>query len=379
MLASLEADRARVAELQARILHLERSLSELRIEQSRAQERIDSYRYPVLTLPTEIISEIFIRSLPSAPDFPVLFGGSSPALLIWICRRWREIALDIPQLWRVISWDDTVFVDDDEDELKLEARTLSLWLERSRDCPLYLRLVYKTSGANRLLDAVAPHRTRWQHLELRMHLETVYRILSYPSYPLLRHLEVTLEDRADGNVFLRDVPLLRTVVFNDTAALRVTLPWGQLTSLTLFTVFPSECVPILIQAQNLIHCELDVFFDEFNTERRDIVLLYLESLVLTDGADHSVTDFLPTFTIPALRTLTIPEGFLTPNPIDSLAALISTSGCRLEELHLTGERLLPKESYRKAFPFLRKLLFDRKMADDREDSSLVESISLSGS
>ncbi|KAJ7604201.1 hypothetical protein DFH06DRAFT_1349639 [Mycena polygramma] len=219
--------------------------------------------------------------------------------------------------------------------------------------------------ASKLVEAAVPHRTRWQEVEL--YLETVDNIFDCPM-PLLRHLDLTLEDGKSDSVSLLEAPMLRTVAFNDTAALHVTLPWAQLTSLTLLNVYPSECVPILIQARNLVHCELDVFFDEFNVERRDIILLSLESLVLTDAADQLVTDFLPTFTIPALRNLTIPEGFLSPKPIGSLAALISKSGCRLEELHLTGERLLPKKSYRKAFPFLRKLLFDREMAGDREDA-----------
>ncbi|KAJ7629804.1 hypothetical protein DFH06DRAFT_710177 [Mycena polygramma] len=365
----LEADRARVAELQTQILHLERFLSELQIEQSKVQERLDLYRYPILTLPDEITSEIFMYILPPAPDFPYLTGRLSPTLLTRICRRWREIALGTPQLWRVLSFDDRAFVDDDEDELRLDARTLPLWLERSRACPLYLKLAYKNIWANRLIEAVVPHRTRWQHLEL--HLETVDHIFAYPNYPLLQHLEITIEDDTGGNVFLRDAPLLRTVVFNDTAALRVIVPWAQLTSLTLFYVYPSDCVPILSQAHNLVHCELDFFFDAFGVEpRRDIKLPYLESLVikLTEFGKPPMTDFLPLLIIPALRNLTIPEGFLAPNPIDSLTALISKSGCRLEELQLTGERLLPKKSYRQAFPLLRKLVFGREMAGDEEDS-----------
>jgi hypothetical protein len=56
MLAGLEAYRTRVADIEAQILYLERSLSALRIETALAQERLDAYKYPVLTLPNEIIS-----------------------------------------------------------------------------------------------------------------------------------------------------------------------------------------------------------------------------------------------------------------------------------------------------------------------------------
>jgi hypothetical protein len=104
MLADLEADRARVADLDAQISHLERSLSALREEKNLAQERLDSYKYPVLTLPNEIVSEIFIHSLPAYPEYPPLTGLHSPTLLTHICRRWREIALGAPALWRAIQF-----------------------------------------------------------------------------------------------------------------------------------------------------------------------------------------------------------------------------------------------------------------------------------
>jgi hypothetical protein len=72
MLAGLEADRTRVADIEAQILDLERSLSTLRNEKALVQERLDAYKYPVLTLPNEIISEIFIHFLPTNPLCPPL-------------------------------------------------------------------------------------------------------------------------------------------------------------------------------------------------------------------------------------------------------------------------------------------------------------------
>ncbi|KAJ7235301.1 hypothetical protein B0H12DRAFT_149278 [Mycena haematopus] len=62
MLTGLEADRARVAAINAQMADLENSLSALRLEQVQVQSRLDSYKYPVLTLPNEITSEIFIHS-----------------------------------------------------------------------------------------------------------------------------------------------------------------------------------------------------------------------------------------------------------------------------------------------------------------------------
>jgi hypothetical protein len=89
MLANLEADHARVVDLEAQILHLESSLSALREEKMLAQERLDSYKYPVLRLPNEIVSEIFMHFLPAYSLFPQLTGLFSPTLLPHICHTWR--------------------------------------------------------------------------------------------------------------------------------------------------------------------------------------------------------------------------------------------------------------------------------------------------
>ncbi|KAF7366413.1 F-box domain-containing protein [Mycena sanguinolenta] len=104
MLGHLEADRARVAELEARILDLECSIAELRAEKAIAQERLNSYKYQVLTLPDEIISEIFVHFLPSYPICPPLVGPLSPISLTHICRKWRARALATPVLWRAIDF-----------------------------------------------------------------------------------------------------------------------------------------------------------------------------------------------------------------------------------------------------------------------------------
>ncbi|KAJ6554307.1 hypothetical protein B0H19DRAFT_144576 [Mycena capillaripes] len=89
----LEADRARLADIEAEILRFERSLSALRAEQALLQERLSSCTYPVLNLPNEIVSEIFIHVLPIYPLCPPLSGNDSPMSLTQICRQWRAVAV----------------------------------------------------------------------------------------------------------------------------------------------------------------------------------------------------------------------------------------------------------------------------------------------
>jgi hypothetical protein len=85
-----------------------------------------------------------------------------------------------------------------------------------------------------------------------------------------------------------------------------------------------------------------------------------------------VIGFLETLIVPALRSLEIPEQFLEPNPIELLAAFISKSGCKLEEVEITGPRAVPESSYLKAFPSIPRFLFTNEESSDESDSSDVE-------
>ncbi|KAJ7938390.1 hypothetical protein B0H13DRAFT_1698519 [Mycena leptocephala] len=367
MLANLEADRARVADLDAQISHLERSLSALREEKMLAQERLDSYRYPVLTLPNEIVSKIFIHFLPAYPDYPPLTGLLSPTLLTHVCRTWQEIALGTPALWSTI----TSYIS--RIPLEKKVQIFDIWLARSRFFPLSLQIIAETDAAE-ILAAVVPHRARWEHLELSFLSSSRLPVID-GAMPLLRHLDLFLSDfsAVATEVFaFREVPLLRTVVLNDVAASSIVLSWAQLTSLTLLGVYPREYVPILQKTTNLVHCELEVCFDGDNDQPGpDIPLLCLESLTV-DASSSPVTGFLETFNVPALRRLKISEGFIEPDPIESLTAFISKSGCKLEEAQIDGPRSLPKLCYRKAFPSIRKFSFDNEEESSDSDASDVE-------
>ncbi|KAJ7701034.1 hypothetical protein B0H14DRAFT_762235 [Mycena olivaceomarginata] len=101
--AARTADRSRIADIEAQILKLERSLSSLKEEKDTIRTRLAAYTYPVLTLPNETVSEIFVHFLPVFPRYPPPIGLLSPYLLCQICRKWRDIAFSTPALWSVMS------------------------------------------------------------------------------------------------------------------------------------------------------------------------------------------------------------------------------------------------------------------------------------
>ncbi|KAJ7187799.1 hypothetical protein C8R46DRAFT_1340744 [Mycena filopes] len=170
--------------------------------------------------------------------------------------------------------------------------------------------------------------------------------------PRLRHLDLILEDDDPGSatVVFIEAPLLRTVLINFAPA-RVVLPWAQLTSLPLRSVFPEDCSPILEQTRNLIFCHLFLLSDDDGilNANPDIILRSLTSLKL-EADPIADWDYLHTFTLPSLRCLDITEKSLGPNPLQCLASFISTSGCNLQELIMRQKHGIPRRAYCEAFP-----------------------------
>ncbi|KAJ7751648.1 hypothetical protein B0H16DRAFT_1227134, partial [Mycena metata] len=70
-------------------------------EKTSIQQSLDSIVYPILTLPAEITTEIFLHCLPDKPVEPN--GSVAPMLLGRICRQWRNIACGAPRLWATLT------------------------------------------------------------------------------------------------------------------------------------------------------------------------------------------------------------------------------------------------------------------------------------
>ncbi|KAJ7153211.1 hypothetical protein C8R46DRAFT_1357127 [Mycena filopes] len=306
----------------------------LRVKPALLQEQLAS---PVLTLPTEIIMEVFIHFLPVYPACPPLTGTHSPTNLTQICRKWREIALATPMLWRAIdlAWD------------KADFAQFALWFGRSGRLPISLVI-----GGGQIQFSTAQS-ARWEAVKLFSSPSLGrQRFVPLPgSLPLLRHLHVT-NTVGTGIILFGEAPLLRSVTIDYADATRVVLPWGQITSLTLRGVAGRECLPVLRQTPNLVHCSWTTYYND-RVNVPDVKLLALESLIHVGGYLHS-------FFIPALRELQITEAF-TPRGLilDRLTAFISKSGCKLEKICISGPRYISKDTYRRSFPSV-QFLFEGK-------------------
>ncbi|KAK7055863.1 hypothetical protein R3P38DRAFT_2404983, partial [Favolaschia claudopus] len=336
MLDNLAAEREHIIDIDAEIRELELRIANLRLEKNLVQQRLDAHIYPVLTLPSEIISEILIRTLPVYPLRPPKTGLSSPTLLSQICSPWRDIALSTPQLWRAFSVSFGRHPKSTNSRRQIELA--ETWLARSGACPLSIEIHKKGSDHGKHPYAViTAHRERWEHLWITSSIVEVSAFRR--STPLLRsvHLDGSLPFRPKQDpltVAFNRAPLLRTASVPRCAVSSLTIPWAQLTSLTLDGGLFPNFIKTLNHTPNLIHCELKISDPACNGPQFTMKLDRLESLKCY-MPDYAVKIMRAQIFTPALRSLTVSTTFLGQNTDVvslTLSGFVSNSGCTLEEL-----------------------------------------------
>ncbi|KAK6972120.1 F-box domain-containing protein [Favolaschia claudopus] len=336
-------------------------MTELRRQKTLVQQRLDAYIYPVLSLPNEIISLIFVHALPTHPNWPTFAGPGSPTLLTHICSKWRQIALSTPQLWAIIGPDHTSSASDNVAMMHRQCVLTETWISRSCSCPLSIQIVNangeKPDCPPAVYSAIAAQRDRWEYFEYDV-VRPNMRLFSGPM-PLLRHLRVYLESGLLGPsiITVGHAPLLRSALLGGHALKHVELPWTQLTSLTLEAISPPECMPILQQTSNLVRCRLALILLNEGVDEpvNEVTLPELHSLVL-NGQGKALTQRLIIWQLvtPALLCLECRELLLGPHPITTLLSFISRSSCKLEGLCITYENdsAFSLTDYRSAFPMI---------------------------
>ncbi|KAJ7641225.1 hypothetical protein FB45DRAFT_999997 [Roridomyces roridus] len=383
--AARAADRARIVAIDAEILQLQEQIRLLQLEKECFRGRLDTYRYPVLTLPNEITSEIFVHFPPRYPDCPRLSGLKSPTTLTHVCRKWREIALATPKLWRAFSVD----IDEEYDEAE-RLGVMQAWLDRSGSCPFSMELVTHAYGDDEAPNGYAApseyltttllHRERWQHAQLHLAAEEVALIQG--PMPLLESLSLTVGDLAYTHpaASASDFPRLRSATLSD-ADHGNWLPLSQLTTLTLKQVCDTNYLALLQAAVNLVHLYLIDCTPPRSGSGSPTTFTRLETLVVKDYLCLPKT--LDMFTLPALRGLQWSGGvwghpLIHFGHINSVTSLISRSGCKLQQVLFTGRGPVSEASLRAALrpypPFRKSLLIvnmtgtPRHARDSRTDS-----------
>ncbi|KAJ7906671.1 hypothetical protein B0H13DRAFT_2020344 [Mycena leptocephala] len=305
------AVRSRNSKLDLEIQSLELALHALRLEREECYQLLNSYRYPVLTLPHEVTSEIFTRFLP----YPrcSLVGPRSPSFLCLICREWREVALSTPALWSAIT-----LILNDPDLYPDQLRLLEFSLGRSGNRSLFIELVCEMDAGvsiTPLVEAIVRHASRWEDVNLCLPREGLR---------LIR-----------GNM-----PRLRTLAIAPSDILDETSP-----TVELFT-----------QAPNLMDVTPLVYFNPFVPIPAIPPLLHLRSLYVWsfegDPESPHPQHLFQALTLPALEVLSAFEPYLGPDPVATISALRPREYPQRIEIFTvrTTSDVAPRDIYAAAFP-----------------------------
>ncbi|KAL0960922.1 hypothetical protein HGRIS_005929 [Hohenbuehelia grisea] len=315
------------------VVAIEQEIQSLRsrIQASKAHaEKLKTTLRPVRKLPTELIHKILLYLKPKGPvDLYDWCEEPRPWYLGMICRRWRAVALDTPQLWSSFK----IGVDTYELDILSETEMMKTYLERSGNHPL--TFVASCSISHPAFDALFQQSSRWKDVELYTNTKTLSKIPTQNcQFPLLHRLSIDGDNFGDVtssiNIF-KHAPQLTCLHLSADFFPQVAMPWSQITE---FRQHRSEymsdenALDLLSLMPNIQELSLWVRGDP-PPPREPIVLPDLRKL--TYRGDH--TEIFHSLTLPALE-----EFYLTDWAYGQMPAIIISlflrSACSLTKLEL---------------------------------------------
>ncbi|KAK0464789.1 uncharacterized protein EV420DRAFT_1518209 [Desarmillaria tabescens] len=144
----LEQVRTQKADLEEQLLVT--SQREAQLVKSIADHRTLLRASPIRSLPAELLGEVFLAHCAQYPNLDsgrhdgVAFRKSRLRLL-WVCRRWRDVALSIPRIWAVLSVEYHAFNRPHSEEAAAWASVLKRWISSSGHLPLSINFTFTES------------------------------------------------------------------------------------------------------------------------------------------------------------------------------------------------------------------------------------------
>ncbi|KAJ6554357.1 hypothetical protein B0H19DRAFT_145392 [Mycena capillaripes] len=335
MLTTASELRTRLHRIEDEIAQLELSLRSLREARIGILEELRlSLIYPVLTLPFEITSQIFLDCLPvESDDFNIRSYPSqneAPLVFTRVCRDWRTIAISTSMLWNHVR----IELDSDDIRGHIDSKwvaLLDLWLQRSQTQPLSLTVSNRsyTDPDSSLLGVLDRHSWRWRDVTLKLPFTFFSRLEEHPSLPLLERLTLSAHGSPD---IINPISAFRYAPLLHHACLEagihpsdVILPWEQLSSVESYGSSADDCLELLRLAPNIVTCILDVQYDS-HALALGSPLLSLRSFTFSGPAGWGILRYV---TMPALRRLDLSRCPPGPRNFPQLVQFVKRSKCRL--------------------------------------------------
>ncbi|KAJ6504275.1 hypothetical protein C8R47DRAFT_968588 [Mycena vitilis] len=294
------------------------------------QKQLETFSYPCITLPPEVLSQIFILCLRPPRARPNV--TEAPLLLCNVCKIWRDTAITTPELWSSlqVNLNSSLFGSNFID-------LLDLWLSRSGSQPLSLGVCYneftmaqRRQPLHQLNQLLMRHSEQWVDLELR--LAGASEFLQFKGhFPALRTLVVDhpVEPSQFRVTSFLDAPRLANAQLGFACGLRpILLPWAQLTVLRCESLSVMDCFSLLHETTRII--EFTVYLDWDGPKVPGSALLLLPTLrslhLLREGCHMDLLDHL---TLPALEALSIS---FDPIEIPRFLLFLTRSSCSLQRI-----------------------------------------------
>ncbi|KAJ7482649.1 hypothetical protein FB451DRAFT_121241 [Mycena latifolia] len=288
--------------------------------------QLDAVVYPVLTLPPEITSEIFIKSVEG--DYPILPWDK--LLLLQICHLWRVIALSTPLLWASLDLSLERCAQRFIPGAPVSTDFIDGWISRACGIPVSLGLYGSgvQKGGDLMRTVLRQYSSHVRYLGLLMDAVAVTKLMDIGPFPLLQKLTLGgfARHSVPGGVHIfPSAPLLREVSLERGAGIQcVALPWTQLTSLNGEGLSTLDCLRLLRHTPMLTKCAFSGIYDANPSASPVIVHPSLKELSISQGAGELV-QFLD---LPALRALSLTYATF---PADALASFFTRSPASLRQ------------------------------------------------
>ncbi|KAJ7062314.1 hypothetical protein C8F01DRAFT_127852 [Mycena amicta] len=223
--------RSRLTELEVELATLEERIQLVRTEHSTVAQTLDSIIYPILTVPTEIIDEIFISYIDS-PRLGDVERQDGPLVLASVCRAWRTIVLSRKERWTSLH----IVLPRRGCPISLILRTMASWIANAGDRLIDLDITAHASANRNALFAELPqYSTRLRSLSFQLGSCPEESFPNDALHGRFPHLEkLAIEDTMTGGCSAFEIaPLLRHVELRTLSYQDVMLPWDQIEHLVL--------------------------------------------------------------------------------------------------------------------------------------------------
>ncbi|KAJ7149486.1 hypothetical protein C8R43DRAFT_503933 [Mycena crocata] len=326
--------RARLEALERQMTALESQMTLLRAEREEILQDLAAVVYPILTLPDDITSEIFLHCVET-----VLNPGKDkttrqnpgPLCLASICSSWRDVAISTCGIWTRLSFRTSRPATD-------IVTCLQWWLSRAGCLPIDLLVSLPsspTSESDAILRALNEYSSRFQSLDLLSAGPITFPDDAKGPFPALKRISLqrreygipvpssTIPSFLDAS-HLRAVHL-RNIAVDDWRAL---LPWGQLTTLHIASHDMATGVELLHHTPNL---EVLVWSSGGWMEPPDaadsrVVLPRLHTINVDDESQF----LLDSLVLPGLQHI-----HCEPECYQQVVDLIARSGCSPRKLSIS--------------------------------------------